>query len=1159
MAAEGPPAGVTVTYSSQYRRCGKPGCATCANGAPGHGPYWYAYWYLEGKRHSRYLGRTAPAGVSDGPETGPATHGSLVAVTTTPETRGRLQQAASAPAHPPALRVRTLGGFAVWRLGERIPDAMWSVRDAGALLKCVLSAPGQRLLREQVMEWLWPDALPAVGRQKLSQALHQARRALASPGAGTRAGACLQQEGGQLALAPEPLVNGIGEDTGAAAWLDAAAFDRAATNALAGRDIVACRAALELYGGVYLPDDQGEAWAEGPRQRLSRRYYRLLLHLADIYGARGELAEAAEQLQALLAVDPAHEEAATQLITLLINQGKETEALRAYQALAAALDEELGVAPSGVVQGLRSRLLSERTRARPAERPPRQPLPSRPTNLPAALTSFVGRAWEREEVTRLLRGEATAAGPPCRLLTLSGVGGVGKTRLALEAGAGLVEHYPDGVWLVRLDAVVAMAEGGVTPVAQAIAAALGVQEEAGRALSVTLAEFLRRRQLLLVLDNCEHLAHVCATLVAGLLEQCAGLSILATSRRALGVPGESVWVVPTLATPPESVVLPEALAQYEAVQLFVTRGRSARADFALTERSAATVGRICRQLDGVPLAIELAAARLGILGIEEVAARLGDFFRLLTGGSRVLMPRQQTLRATMEWSHSLLRAPEQTLLRRLSTFAGGCTLDAVEGVCAGEMVPREQVVTHLAELVRDSLVVLQPEESPPRYRLLEPVRQYALEQLETSGEAGAVREQHLDWYVALAEEAEPELSGVGQRQWLARLEAEHDNIRAALTWSLRGGGEISSGLRLAGAIGRFWHLRGYAREGRDWLDGLLHRGEEIVGQPRAKALHAAGTLAYLQGNHARARMLEEHALALWRAHGERPGIALALAGLANIAYLQGDYNEASSLNEAALVEMRATGNMAGIARVLTTQGSIAFYNGEHARARSQYMEALALQQQLGASASIALLQSNLALLAAHEGDIEQARSLYQEALATQRGMLDKAGAAATLNNLGELENRAGNCQKAESYLQESLSLNKELGHSKGMAHNLGNLSAAAYEQGQYPHALMVLQEAMILFRDLGDRRNVGETLRTIALVVTHLGLATQAARLFAAAEAAWGSTSGAVLPGDRASHDQAINSLRNMLGETAFNSAWEAGHALPTAAAVVEALALTAG
>jgi predicted ATPase/class 3 adenylate cyclase len=494
----------------------------------------------------------------------------------------------------------------------------------------------------------------------------------------------------------------------------------------------------------------------------------------------------------------------------------------------------------------------------PDDFPPLKSLDALPNNLPLQLTSFVGREREQAEVRRLL----TTA----RLVTLTGTGGCGKTRLALQVGAELADAFADGVWFVDL---APLADPALVP--QTVAAVLGVHEVAGRPLLQTVADHLRGRELLLILDNCEHLLDACAQLADALLRACPRLRILATSRELLGVAGESAWRVPSL-TLPDARQPPAAasLTQYEAVRLFIERAVAALPTFAVTNQNAPAVAQLCWRLDGIPLAIELAAARVRMLTVEQIAARLDDRFRLLTGGSRTALRRQQTLQAAIDWSYQLLSEEERLLLQRLAVFAGGWTLEAAEAVGVGASIEGADVLDLLGALVDKSLVVAEGQGAHERYRLLETIRQYAGEKLLEAGEVGPIRDQHRDWYVGLAARAEPELTGPGEEEWLGRLEVEHDNLRAALAWSLEG--DPGVGLRLAASLGGFWARHGHLVEGRRWLEAFLTRApapdDPEEQRVRARALRRAGILASDQQDRAAARTFLAESLILFRALGD---------------------------------------------------------------------------------------------------------------------------------------------------------------------------------------------------------------------------------------------------------------------------------------------------
>ena len=1123
-----PSADAHVTYSQQYRRCGKPACPRCAAGGAGHGPYWFAYWREDGRLRSRYLGKQAPAGLSRPPDSAdPAEPPHMAAAEPQPPS--------PAAGERPALRVRTLGGFMVWRGAQPIPAARWTRRAATALFTCLLSAPGYRLHREQVGDWLWPDAEPPAAARNLHATLHLLRDILDGTGG------ALSLAGDIVALEP------AGEAAAAADWLDAVAFATAAGAALASTDRAGCRAALALYGGEYLPDEPYAEWVAPRREELRARYQALLSHLAHLSGAAGDLEEAERCLRAILAGEACHEDAAATLMGLLAARGQRTAALRVYQALATALDTDLDLAPNGAIEALRARLLAQEAAPHAADRPPRAPRPdATPSNLPAPLTGFVGRGWERHEVAELL---ATT-----RLLTLTGPGGCGKTRLALEVAGEVAAAYPDGVWLVELAAL-----GDAALLTGTIAAALGVQEQE-QPVCATLRDFLRPREVLVLLDNCEHLVDACAALATDLLQGCPSLRILATSREALGITGETVWRVPGLAVPPmEAPLRPASLLRFEAVQLLRARARAGRPDFALTEGNAAAVMQICQRLDGLPLAIELAAARLATLPADVVAARLDDRFGLLTGGSRTALPRQQTLRATMAWSYELLTATEQRLLRRLSVFTGGCDLEAATALCAEDGATDRDVLDLLDSLIRKSLVGLEERDGAGRYRLLETVRQYGRERLEECGEADEAHDHHLNWYLALAEAAERELTGPDQATWLTRLTLEHDNLRAALGRA-RDRREGEHGVRLAAALWRFWYVHGSSSEGRHWLEGLLSlhesgAGAGAIAPARAMALYGASVLAAEQGDYRRAEALSAESLALYERLDDTMGRTRALNVRANVARYQGDHARAAALYEECLTMFRALGATPSVAVMLNNLGSMAIEQGAYRHAATLLAESLAIKRAAGDSRGIARALLNLGEVSRYQDDQDRARPLYEESMLLSRELGDEIGVALALNNLGDVARAQGAYERAMALYTESLSVFQDAGDKHFSALARTNLGHAAHALGETGRAAALYRESLAVYRGVGDKVGMAGCLAGVAGVRAARGHARQAARLCAVVTALRDTIGAYAAPVDRAAHDRTVAATRAALSAEEWTDAWAAGRALSLEQAIAEALA----
>jgi non-specific serine/threonine protein kinase len=746
-------------------------------------------------------------------------------------------------------------------------------------------------------------------------------------------------------------------------------------------------------------------------------------------------------------------------------------------------------------------------------------------NLPLQPTSFIGREQVMAQIKQLL---ATT-----QLLTLTGVGGTGKTRLALQIAApkgfqnpsGLA--FPDGVWFIEL---APLADPSLVP--QTVASVLGVREEQGRPITATLVDWLRAKSLLLLLDNCEHLIDACAQFADTMLHACPDVKILATSREALGIAGEQTFQVPSLQLPTPNSQLPTAeLAQLESVQLFVERAQAVQSHFQLTEANAAAVVQICQRLDGIPLALELAAARVKALSVEQIAARLDDRFRLLTGGSRTAVPRQQTLRAAIDWSYSLLTAPECTLLLRLSVFAGGWTLEAAEAVCSRQssvtssqphlttddwLLATDEVLDLLTQLVNKSLVITEEFEGQTRYRMLETVRQYAREKLLASGESEPVRERHLTFFVQFAEAAESKLEGPEQAIWFNRLEVEYDNIRAALDWALHSSDAVA-GLRLAAALWSFWFSRGPVSEGRERLTAALaHVGAEAQTVARARGLIAVGRLAFRQGDLALARSYSEEGLSISRDVGDRRGMALSLRLLGNMFRMHGDYATAQAHLEESLSIGRTLGDKATTVVSLLGLGSVAESQGDYAAAHSWYAQGLTRAREFGDKIQIARTLSRLGSLFLAEGDYATAQQLGEEGLALQRATGDKNVRAVLLQFM----------------------------------------AAVAVQQGDPARAEMLARESLVLAKELEDIPNLAACLMTLASVRAARGHLERATRLCGAIQAFLEARGSQYRwPVNQREQEHTLATVRMQFSEADFNAAWEAGRRMTLDEAV--ALALT--
>jgi predicted ATPase/class 3 adenylate cyclase/Tfp pilus assembly protein PilF len=754
----------------------------------------------------------------------------------------------------------------------------------------------------------------------------------------------------------------------------------------------------------------------------------------------------------------------------------------------------------------------------PSDFPPLRAIGMCPTNLPAQLTSFIGREEEIASVCSLLRRADV------RLLTLSGSGGTGKTRLGLQVAAQLLNEFGDGVFFVSLAAI-----STVGLVAFTIAQTLGVKEVAGQPILETLKDYLRPRQILLILDNFEQVI-TAAPMVTELLAVASRLKVLVTSREVFLIYGEHEFpvlpfVLPDLDRLPlqEDAFVP-VLSEYAAVQLFVERAQAVQPDFRLDGENARTVAEICARLDGLPLAIELAAACCRSFSPQAILARLTgavgpSSLRMLTGSLRDLPARQRTLRGAIDWSYNLLDIGEKKLFARLAVFVGGGTTEAVEVVCniGGDL--SMDVLDGLTSLVNKSMLQsAHGIEGEPRFTMLETIREYALERLEASGEARLLRQYHAGYYLTLAGRAEPELrAGPQQVAWLDRLEQEHGNLRAALTWSLeRGEGEIA--LLLSSALWRFWYWHSHLSEGSHWLGLALAatRSDKEMATVRVRVLNGAGNLASARGDYEQARALLEEGLAL----GREQGMA----------------------------------SKADLAPLLNTLGTVTVNQGDYQRAQMFYEECLALQREWGDQVGIAHVLNNLGVVVSNQGDYEQAQTFLEESLARFRELGIKWGIAYALGNLGRAALCLGDYARATTQIEESLALCQELGDRDGVAECLARLGGVAAAQSDAERAVALYRESLSLYQQVGDKPGVAECLKELAKVTGKLGQPVHAVRLFGAAEALREALKGSLLPDERISYERSVAEARARLDETTFAAAWAEGRAMTLEQAILFAL-----
>jgi predicted ATPase/class 3 adenylate cyclase len=750
----------------------------------------------------------------------------------------------------------------------------------------------------------------------------------------------------------------------------------------------------------------------------------------------------------------------------------------------------------------------------PSEFPPLRTLEAYRNNLPTQPTPLIGREKEVAEVCKLLLR------PEVRLLTLTGAGGTGKTRLALQVAAELTEDFEEGVFFVSLAAV-----SDPELVVPAVAGALGVKETGGQPLLESLKDYLREKRLLLILDNFEHLLEA-ASIASELLSAAPYLKVLASSRIPLKLYGEHESSVPPLELPdlkrPSSV---ERLTQYEAVRLFVERAQAAKADFSVTNDNALAIAEICHRLDGLPLAIELAAARIKLLTPQAMLARLGNRLKLLTGGARDLPERQRTLRSTIDWSYGLLEEGEKVLFARLSVFVGGRTLEAMEAICDAEGDLPGGVLDGVSVLVDENL--LRQEEAvggEPRFVMLETIHEFAREKLQESGQTEDIRRRHARYFLSLAEEAEPRLMRAKQAEWLKRLELELDNLRAALSWAQEQD-KAELGLRLGAALWRFWIMSARYGEGRRWLEAALAAENAGPLLFRAKANLVAGYLAAGQGVYMRSQRHLEEALALYRSAGSAEGVAMTLATLGRLESYRGDLERAKELDKESFDRYRKLGDP------------------------WQFSGAL---RALAADLFVRLLRG-LGLEEGYEGDVTRGMALQEEALALSRKWGDSAGIALSLYGLGRLAVDQDDPERAVKQLEESLVLAREV-YAGIVPHILVSLGDAALIQGDNERALRVYKEALAICQETGQEPTDTGVLEGMASLAAALEDDARAARLWGAVESALQVIGATWTPDDLGQDEPYLDAARARLGEAAWEAALAEGRNMTLEVAIEYAL-----
>jgi predicted ATPase/DNA-binding SARP family transcriptional activator len=1059
-----------------------------------------------------------------------------------------------------AMRFGVLGPLAVWRADGtaiKVPDLKVRVLLA-ELLAGLLVQEERPVSVDRLAEALWRGRPPGNPLNTLQTKVSQLRRALEEAEPGGRDLVVYQPPGYLLR---------VGHDA-----VDAQRFRDLVTLAHETEDPQARAAllveALGLWRGPALADFGEEAFARATIARLEEQQ----LTAQELYAeARLELGQhhlLADELAELVARNPLRERLRAAYMRALYRAGRQSEALATYGDLRDCLVRELGLDPSPELVALHLAILKQDAAL---ARPP-APAPSTErlrTNLPAPLTELVGRAEAVTDVRRLLG--------PGRLVTLTGSGGVGKTRLAVETATQLVDRFPDGVWLVELAGLGRPGEQDATgSLAEVVMTALGMREDAppgppGSApmgLTKRLASALRSQRLLLVLDNCEHVVEPVAELAAALLRTAPELRILATSREPLGLIGEVVFVVPPL-------------EQSSAVRLFVARAAAAPG-FTAASGDAGAVAALCRRLDGIPLALELAASRVRALSVQELVARLDDRFRLLAAGPRGVLPRQRTLRATIDWSWDLLTEPERMVLRRLAVHADGFALQAAESVCAGDGVRAEEVLALLVRLVDRSLVTMASDEGGTRYRLLESVADYCLERLDEAGERDRVRRRHDGYYTEFAERAATHLYGRAQRRWLERLDRETSNIRRALEGPVRDR-QPDRALRLVNAMAWYWVLRGRLGEahrslnmalavegGTDaaaharalaWRTGIaaLVGAVDRQAPPRTAALELCqkiddpGARARVEwflgfvecdlGDLSVSEELVNRALRTARAVADRWCIAAALSTRAKQAMLRGDLGEVERSGAQSLELFRALGDRWGQLQSMEWLGALARIRGDYEQATQLHRNGWRMAEELGSWPQVADQLSWLGRIAMHLGDNVQAQDLHERAMRLAARQSYTPGETFAEIGLGLVARREGRLDAAEAHLRSVLKRSRAVGVAPGVAVTLSlvELGFVAEQRGDAAAAQALHLDGLVASRKLGDPRAMALALEGLAGASASAGHQGQAARLLGMADAVRRSAGAPLPPAEQGDVARITAAARTALGEEAFASEFALG------------------
>ena len=719
------------------------------------------------------------------------------------------------------------------------------------------------------------------------------------------------------------------------------------------------------------------------------------------------------------------------------------------------------------------------------EFPPLKTLDARPNNIPIQLTSFIGRENEIREIKSILKTS--------KLLTLAGAGGTGKTRLSLQVGADMTDDFENGVFITEL--------ANVTDpflIAEAVLDSLKVKADPGIYPDENLASFLEKKELLLILDNCEHLISKCSELADRLLKNCSRLKIIATSREALKCPGEQVYRVPSLSSPDPSLSeSPEKLTRYASVRLFIERALSVNQNFRVNNDNLPALSEICFRLDGIPLAIELAAARTKTMSVEKIHERLDNCFNLLVGGNRTSLPRQQTLKALIGWSYDLISEKEKLLWSRLSVYKGGWTLESAEEICSDELLLKEEVIVVLSQLVEKSIIVY--DHISERYSILETIKQFGEGKLKEAGETEKLFSRHLDYFILLAKDHSNKFSGKEAPDWLKMADAEHSNFISAIEWSAKNGKTEKAAI-LSDEINMFWEIRGNYLEGIRITESLLEDTSGINPETLSNLYLNTGHLYRAQGNYENAMKYFDKCIAIKRELKNDRGIILVLQSLANVEAGYGNFTRAQKLFEESLEISRRIDFESGIAFALNNLGNIALIRGNFQKAEILIAESLAINRSSGNKHRIAFSIDSMGNVMTEKGNLEEAQKYLEESLELTREVGDKSGITYALTNLSAIAFRRGNIEQAQNYSEESLKMRIELGDKNGIAYSLFNLGEIFFSRKKYDKAREYYSESLSLRLEIGDKHGIAVSMLSFSEILSKDKEFTASAKILGAAE-----------------------------------------------------------